>query len=157
MRQLLDTKIMAGVAGGVVVGVLLSGMFVCWRVFHHQRTADINFGETHIAAQIVDTPDTREHGLSGTTSLKPQTGMLFIFDQPGSLPMWMKDMKYPLDILWLDHDRKVVHIERNLSPQTYPENFSSPMPALYVLEVPSGFADAHQLREGSSAQFSFQQ
>lgn len=76
--------------------------------------------------------------------------MLFVFDEPGHYAFWMKDMRFPIDIIWAGPDGRVVHIEENLSPETYPNSFSSALPAQYVLEVPAGFAQAHAVQLGST-------
>jgi uncharacterized membrane protein (UPF0127 family) len=88
---------------------------------------------------VADTLDKRILGLSNSTSLPENVdGMLFIFDSVDSHSIWMKDMNYNIDIFWLDQDFQIVHQELNISPGTYPsQSFSSPSPALYVLELPS--------------------
>ena len=54
-------------------------------------------------------------GLAVKNQLKENEAMLFVFDDPAEHSFWMKDMKFPIDIIWLDSDGKVVHIEKNLS------------------------------------------
>ena len=59
----------------------------------------------------------------------------------------MKDMKFPLDIIWFSSDRKVVYIKQNLLPCS-PDNcpvFTPPVDALYVLEVNAGFVETHNI------------
>ncbi len=108
----------------------------------------IAIGGTLITADIADTEEKRALGLSGRKALLPDTGMLFVFDTPGSHNMWMKDMHFSIDILWLDETHTIIHIERRVSPDTYPTLFGSPIPASYVLEVPSGFTRLHNVRIG---------
>jgi len=84
--------------------------------------------------------------------------MIFIFNDAGPQYMWMKDMDFPLDIVWLDQNKKVVSISANISPDTYKKNppkiFYSPTPALYVIELPSG--DANRLGIASGLLLSFE-
>lgn len=98
---------------------------------------------------VADTPELRTNGLSKVSGLAPDEGMLFTFNEPGLYGFWMKDMEFPLDIFWLDKKGEVVHIEKNLLPDTYPDRFSSESPAVYVLELPAGFADKYSIEKGS--------
>jgi uncharacterized membrane protein (UPF0127 family) len=89
---------------------------------------------------IVDTPEKQARGLSYIEGLPVDTGMLFIFPQAGNLSFWMKDMYFPIDILWLDQTFTIIDIHENIAPETYPETFSPAVPAQYVIEVPAGKA-----------------
>jgi uncharacterized membrane protein (UPF0127 family) len=93
----------------------------------------IALGNTLITADIANTPEKRALGLSGRETLLPDTGMLFVFDTPGSHDIWMKDMRFPIDILWIDINGTIVHIEKNVSPDTYPSLFSSRYSSLSFL------------------------
>jgi len=98
--------------------------------------------------EIVKTPGARELGLSGRTSLREDTGMLFVFETDAPWGIWMKDMKFPIDILWIDRDGTVLHVEKNATPESYPNIFISPEPARYVLEVNAGFAEKNWIENG---------
>ena len=101
----------------------------------------VTIGSARIDAEVVDTPSSRQQGLSGRESLPAGRGMLFIFDEPGSWGIWMKDMRFSIDILWAREDGTISTIARNVSPDTYPTVFSPKTPdALYVLELPAGAA-----------------
>ena len=108
--------------------------------------------DTEIKVEIADTDAERSLGLSGRDSLKTGYGMLFVFDTPGSYGFWMKDMKFSIDIIWIDADGRVIGVEKGVEPETYPKVFYPPTPAKYVLEVPAGFADLHQVTPGSVVQ-----
>ena len=107
-----------------------------------------------ITAEIASTDPERVQGLSGRTSLLPNYGMLFIFDQPGNYGFWMKDMNFSLDMLFADTQGKVVTIAADATPESYRQNppqvFYPSAPILYVLEVPAGFAAAHNIRQGDT-------
>ena len=105
--------------------------------FIGQKNAVI--GETAIKIDIADSYDERVKGLSGKSFLPDNTGLFFIFDNPGYHGIWMKDMRIPIDIVWLDDSLQVVHLEQEISPNTYPEVFKPNKKAIYILEVPSGF------------------
>lgn len=88
-------------------------------------------------------------GLGGRDGLKENEGMLFVFNKPDVYKFWMKDMKFSIDIVWIQ-DERVVAIKKSVSPDTYPITFSSIQPAGLVLELPSGFCDAHGVLVGDS-------
>jgi uncharacterized membrane protein (UPF0127 family) len=87
-------------------------------------------------------------GLSGRAGLKSGHGMLFLYERPQPIGIWMKDMRFPLDILWMQEGR-VVHIERNAPPlaAAAPERVYTATGDL-VLEVPAGFVGQHKVRVG---------
>ena len=74
-------------------------------------------------------------GLSGRESVPENYGMLFVFQKPGNYGFWMKDMRIPIDILWLADDGTILGVEEAVSPDTYPNPFYPPSPVRYVLET----------------------
>lgn len=124
-----------------------------------QKTNEIIFdhplkiGESTISVYVSDTEIKREQGLSGTQTLGALQGMLFIFDSQITPSFWMKDMNYPLDIIWINKDKKIVGVNENLDPKTYPQTFSPASLILYALEVPAGFYKANNLKIGDSVTF----
>ena len=99
------------------------------------ETTQIQIGSTLITAEIADTPAKRELGLSGRPALPADRGILFIFDQPDRHGFWMKDMNFPIDIVWLDENKRVVNITKNLQPNSYPQLFYPPQDIKYALEI----------------------
>ncbi len=141
-------------------GVVLAGGVYLMRTPHAQvipqgsyKTKEVVLGNTRYVLDIADTAPLREQGLSYRTSLAPQTGMLFVFNSPGVLKFWMKDMNFPLDIIWLDADKKIVHIEYGLSPSTYPRSFGPEIPTQYVIELRSGDVERNGVRIGDKINF----
>ncbi len=88
-------------------------------------------------------------GLGGKSRLKENEGMLFVFSKPDVYKFWMKDMKFSIDIVWIENN-KVVFIHKSVSPDTYPTTFSPTQPAGLVLELPGGFCDTHGVSVGDS-------
>ena len=76
--------------------------------------------------------------------------MLFQFDADGQWGIWMKDMKFPIDILWADASGAIVYIVSDATPASYPTVFTPPLPARYVLELPAGYLAAHKLKVGDT-------
>ncbi|MBM4134744.1 MAG: DUF192 domain-containing protein [Nitrospira sp.] len=110
-----------------------------------------------ILAELADTTEKRARGLMFRPSLPQDRGMLFIFPDPQQWTFWMKNTKIPLDIIWMDQQKRIVYIERNVPgcsrsddgcPQYQPIH-----DALYVLEVAAGMADALKLQRGVKLQF----
>jgi len=87
-------------------------------------------------------------GLSGTVSLAPTEGMLFIFPEDGYHGIWMKDMLFPIDIMWVDADGIIVSIEENALPDSFPKTFEPPRPVRFVIETNSYFATSFNIRVG---------
>lgn len=108
--------------------------------------SEIKIGNVTVIADIAETHAQRVQGLSGRASLGENEGMFFIFDKDGPQGIWMKDMFMSIDIIWIDKDFIVVHFEKNVSPDTYPKIFKSPVDARYVLEVPAGFVEGSGVR-----------
>ncbi len=90
--------------------------------------------------ELADTAEKRTQGLSGRASVEDNYGMLFVFPVEASHGFWMKDMRVSIDIVWMADDGRIVHIEHNLSPDSYPEVIAPPAPARYVLETRAGYA-----------------
>lgn len=105
---------------------------------------------------LVDVSETEYHlrkGLSGHPGLKNNEGMLFIFKQSDFHGIWMKDMLFPIDIIWLDDKFTVIHIEKSVSPDTYPKIFTPTSPSSYVLEISAGQSSALGIKIGDKAKF----
>jgi hypothetical protein len=116
-------------------------------------TTVLEIGGQSVTAAIADDETEQMDGLGGFESMPENTGMLFAFGGSDYRDFWMKDMKFSLDILWLDEGGAILHIEKKLAPETYPKIFSSPEPAFYVLELNAGFADRHQVKIGDLVEF----
>ena len=119
---------------------------------HGQATlpvTQLTIGTTTLQVEMATTEDQEQQGLSGRSGLPVGGGMLFVFDPPRIPGFWMKDMLFPLDIIFINGEGRVVTVHKNVAPETYPAVFRPSAPAHYVLEVPAGFADAHTIAEGA--------
>lgn len=101
-----------------------------------------------LSVTIADEPAEHRQGLSGVESLSEFEGKLFIFPKEDYYGMWMKDMLFPIDIIWIDNDLRIVHIEENVSPATFPDTFATPVPARFVLETNAFFAKSANVEVG---------
>lgn len=103
--------------------------------------------------EIADSEMERVEGLSDRDELPVQDGLLFIFDTAGQHCIWMKDMRFPIDIVWLDEDKRIVMIKSEVSPETYPDSFCNEQPAKYVIEINARVSSALRLRTGQRVSF----
>ncbi len=120
---------------------------------HPYATSSIAIAGTTVTVDLAITPEQHTLGLSGRKSLQKHEGMLFVFDIPADYGFWMKDMLFPIDIIWISQEKKVIYIEKNVSPNTYPKSFSPGSLAKYVFEVQAGFSDAYALKVGDIVNF----
>lgn len=102
---------------------------------------------------IADNDIKRIRGLSHRYSLADNSAMLFVFDEPAIRKFWMKDMFFPIDIIWLNENKEIIHIEKNISPSTYPKSFGPDLKSLYVIEVSSGTSEKLSLSIGEKIEF----
>lgn len=93
-------------------------------------------------------------GLGAIDELPEHYGMLFVADS-GELGIWMKGMKYAIDIIWLDKNDKVIHIVENAEPSSYPEIFRNPPLtfAARAIEINSGEVKRLGVKRGDLIKF----
>ena len=114
------------------------------------RATVVVAGRARMSAEVARTDRERQLGLSNRRSLGEGEGMLFLFGGVGPASIWMKDMRFPLDILWIRGGRIVMIKERAqpLRPERAPEIFTAEADS--VLEVPAGFAAAKGISLGDA-------
>ncbi|MFL6491060.1 MAG: DUF192 domain-containing protein [Nitrososphaera sp.] len=118
--------------------------------------ANVTVNGVVLVADISASNEQRTKGLSIKDSLAENEAMLFVFDNEGEYTFWMKDMKFPIDIIWIDSNKTVVHIEHNLQPCDYGflcPTYKPGQDSLYVLETVGGFAQKHDVVQGTQIQF----
>ena len=116
--------------------------------------ATLHIGGDKFIATIADTEASRIQGLSGTLHLGADHAMVLVFDADGRHGIWMKDMHYALDVLWLNESKQVVDYVTNVSPDSYPRVFTPKEDARYVVELKAGTIKARGIRVGQVAVFS---
>ena len=110
-----------------------------------------------IPVEVADTVEKRSLGLGKRSGLENGWGMLFVFEKSKQHGFWMKDMLFPLDIIWLDNHR-IVHILRNVQPAKsgiIPLVMTPPVSGNFVLEIDSGRADELKLQVGQRLKYQF--
>jgi len=108
-----------------------------------------------LRVEIADTPILQAQGLSNHEPLTDDQGMLFVFGQKSVRTFWMKEMLFPLDIIWIDGNT-VVKIDKNLPPEgSSPSKlYASGVPVDFVLEVNGGWSDSAGLKAGDKLKIS---
>jgi len=119
----------------------------------------VRIGSAAYTVDLAVLPEERRQGLSGREYLAQDSGMLFVFEEERQLNFWMKDMRFPLDIIWIDAGCRLLEVAADVPtpppdaddsevPRAY-----SPSPARYVLEVNAGEAARNGLAPGDPVQF----
>jgi uncharacterized protein len=105
--------------------------------------------------EVASNSDEFNKGLGGRPCILANQAMLFAFKQPGQYAFWMKDMKFPIDMVWIGADSKVVGYYNNISPSTYPDKFENETsrPAKYVLEIKALRAKELGIKLGTPVSF----
>lgn len=109
-------------------------------------------GAQKFSVEVVKDVASQQKGLSGRESLGKTAAMVFSFERPDVRCFWMKDMKFPLDIVWLDAHKRVNAIERNLQPGSYPASYCH-VDAQYVVEFNAGTAERLNMYLGEQLRF----
>jgi uncharacterized membrane protein (UPF0127 family) len=110
-----------------------------------------------IRAEVMMHPEDMIRGMMYRDSLPPDRGMLFIHGEPGQYTYWMYQVKIPLDIIWLDAQKRIVEMSPHTPPCTTRASecphYGGNVKALYVLELAAGSIERHGLRIGSRLEF----
>ena len=127
-----------------------------------QYIEELNMSKSEkLDVYLADTEPRKMRGLMWESQdfLANDKGMLFVFDEPGTRSMWMKNMQFPLDILWFDENGNIVSIEKNVPPCITPLEVMSCKSvgvsadnAQYVLELTAGYVDKYDVTENSQLQ-----
>jgi uncharacterized membrane protein (UPF0127 family) len=125
---------------------------ICCIAFFTRSTQDtltVNDHTYHL--QVVSTETAMEKGLGGREYMPSGEGMLFDMGRNMEQCYWMKGMRFPLDIIWVNDDYQVTHIERSLEPASYPKRYCGD--GRYVIELNAGQSDVAGIKLGQSLRF----
>ncbi|MEI6851051.1 MAG: DUF192 domain-containing protein [Candidatus Saccharibacteria bacterium] len=114
---------------------------------------DLWLGDGIFRAKLALNDVEREKGLSGTEELQSDQILLMAFPYEDKWSIWMKDMNFPIDIVWLNSAKKVVFIKLNATPESYPDKFLPKTNASYVVELPAGTVESKSIKVGKFAVF----
>lgn len=128
----------------------------------NKNQTNISIGSLSVKAQVASSTNDRKKGLSGRDSLSINEGMLFVFDNNGKWTIWMKNMKFPIDIIWIDEtpagEKKIVDIAVDAVPQPGKKDselkrYLPQSQARYVLEINAGLANLNNIKVGDAVNF----
>lgn len=148
----MKKKVLRIILGSLGVGLILAGCFLFLKeTFLHAlevKTVVLENGET-LFVETARTPWQKMQGLSGTEQV-PRDGLLFVYDTPENVGIWMKDMRFSIDIVWIA-DGRVVHVVENAQPddRSHREVYQAGQAVDYVLELEAGRVQKEGLKEGS--------
>lgn len=109
-------------------------------------TVKMQIGKSKFVLEVARTPEAQEKGLMDRDSLPGDRGMIFVFPDEQVRSFWMKNVHFPLDILFLDSSGKIVSVHQM---RAYDENnTSSDYPARYAIELNKGVADQSAVKVG---------
>lgn len=140
--------------------VLSAAMFIFFHAGNNQISENDNalricLKNKCFDVEIVRTEEEKKTGLMNREHLDPDDGMLFLFENKGVYNFWMKNTLIPLDIIWIDENKKVVFIKENAMPCNFEdcEVFYPNQKAKYVLEINGGLAEKYGIKVGDIADF----
>ncbi len=116
--------------------------------------ATVRIGGAVVDAEVAHTSSERQRGLSFRDGLAPGTGMLFVYSGADYRTFWMKDMRFCIDIVWIEGGQVVGAVQNACpSPAGTPDSqlprYTSPVPVRYALEVPAGWLARNGLGRGA--------
>lgn len=140
----------------IISGVILAIWTMFLLVFLPMLTrpeTDLWLGDGMFRIDVASTQTTRERGLSGKSELVAGRALLMVFPSEDRWGIWMKDMNFPIDIVWLNKEKVVVYIVKNAPFDNQTTIYKPEKPALYVVELPAGTAKGESILVGETAQF----
>lgn len=149
---LLTVLCVSVVSGYVMTGAILLGKHTPEKPAY--ETGVLSIANISVLVEIPSTLEGIHLGLGNRDTLAENTGMLFLCLGPKigmeTPAMWMKGMRFPVDIIWIDENFTISDITRDVRPNSYPEIFTPFHPAAHVLEVNAGFALRHGISVGDT-------
>lgn len=133
--------------------LILIIVVVSFFIFYHNTGSEFITIEINGIKIKAEVPENYSQGLSGRKFLPEQEGMIFIFEEPDYYSFWMKDMNFEIDIIWIDKNKKIVDLSKNISPETWPNYFQPEREVKYVLEVTGGFVKSNEIKVGERVSF----
>lgn len=146
----------------LLYGLLVAVLLVLYLVkngganFLFEKVASVQIKEHKFSLKVADSEKERMLGLTKTSSLKENEGMIFVFPKKSQYSFWTKGMKFPIDIIYVSDDT-IVDIYKNISPKDSSGKISiinTNMQANYVIELKGGSADKYGITSGTIVKFS---
>jgi uncharacterized membrane protein (UPF0127 family) len=110
--------------------------------------AELTVGMHVVRAEVAARDQDRQQGLMFREKMGPNEGMLFVFDEPGRVCMWMKNTPLPLSVAFLDDQARIINIE-DMAPHTLASHCAS-RPARYALEMNQNWFRQKNIKAGTA-------
>lgn len=140
----------------LVAGVVFAQNYLKTKTFSSfSKSPTVTISGHSLQVTVADSPKEQEIGLSETTSLPQDQGMIFLFEKPDYYAFWMKDMKFPIDIIYIKNDR-IVTIQSNAQPPKEKESpivYTPTEPSDKVLEIQAGLAQKYDFKKGDMVKY----
>ena len=118
---------------------LICVVFIVVQIWAYKKpNVAIRLGGKDYTYEIFDTPEKRQLGLSNRETIAENHAVLFVFEENGYHGFWMKDMQFPIDIIWFDENFTTVDWVDSATPESYPTTFYPKDRAKYVVETKTG-------------------
>ncbi len=138
-----------------IIGIFgLLVLFVAYTFWPNGGATSVSIGPKTFYADVADTDETREIGLTQHATLKENQALLMIYDHDAVRPMMTKGMQFPVDIVWLDSNKRVAFVARNAKPSET-NVFRPSGKTRYVMMFPAGSAAKYNISVGQSVDFSY--
>lgn len=142
---------------GIVIGglvLILIAITVSYMLVNFLPKSEVHLGSGVFTVRTAVTDPARKQGLSGVVQMDANDGLLMVFPSDSKWGIWMKDMKIPLDIIWMNNEKKVIYIVTDASPDLGTSKIFTPISdARYVLEVSAGTVKNSAIKVGDMASF----
>lgn len=139
--------------------IILSGLIIVLFIILYFKKSPtkyttVKIEDTEIRAEIADTFTERAKGLMFRKTLSEEEGMLFVFNNEDYHGFWMMNMSFPIDIIWINEEKEVVDIVKNVPSCRFSCTSYKPKgKAMYVLEVSANFTERHDIGIGTILEF----
>jgi uncharacterized protein len=141
----------------LVMALLLMSGALMFNTPEQTQVINVNFpGGTVLKAEVADTPEKLLFGLAFRNVLPSDEGMLYIFEESGPHRVWTKEFQFPVDVIWVDESKVVVHVVEKALPcfeSQCPWYGPPPQDARYVIEANAGFVDKANVEIGTQLKF----
>jgi uncharacterized membrane protein (UPF0127 family) len=135
----------------IIISTITLVLLSVFYYLRHPLGVKVQIGDHVFSVDVAVTTPEKELGLGNRDSLEPNRGMLFVYDHKERFSYWMKNMRFPIDILWIADDT-IVDMTKNIPVDTVlPLKIYSPnVPVNRVLELNAGICDQYSIRVGDT-------
>lgn len=136
----------------LLAAVIATAYFIVWPRLQPHLT--LRMGDGVFNARVISAKEYAKHGMPHTEQLREDKAVLYMHDSDNLWSIDMKQRRSLFDIVWLDSNKKVVHIVKNASAESLPDTtFSPKQNARYMIELRGGTVDAKAINISDEAYF----